>query len=109
MTRGHGRERTRPRAYLRDMEPAELRSLLKPVTALDADELAPELLERAAAYNTAVSQFGDAIRAALAALHRGEALDLDEAANLRVLAADLVIARAWLVDRARLPASARLE
>jgi len=91
------------------MTVTELRSIVSPVAALPADEVPPALLERAAAYNEAVAAFGDAIRSALGVLQRGGSLEADLMVSLRTCAADLVIAREWLLTRARLPAATRLE
>lgn len=87
----------------------ELRSIVSPVAALSADEVPPALLERAAAYNEAVGAFGEAVRRALGILNRGGALDQELVVSLRTCAADLVIAREWLLTRARLPSASRLE
>jgi len=91
------------------MTVTELRSIVSPVAALPADEVPPALLERAAAYNEAVAAFGDAIRSALGVLQRGGSLEADLMVSLRTCAADLVIAREWLLTRARLPSATRLE
>ncbi len=91
------------------MTVSELRSIVSPVTALAADQVPPALLERAAAYNEAVGAFGEAIRKALGILQRGGTLEQDLVVSLRTCAADLVIAREWLLTRARLPSAARLE
>jgi hypothetical protein len=91
------------------MDAKELRSIVSPVSALPADEVPPALLERAAAYNQAVAAFGEAVRSALAMLQRGGSLDPDLVVSLRNCATDLVVAREWLLTRARLPAATRLE
>lgn len=89
------------------MNANELRSLEQPVTAVPLDEVPPALLERAAAYNDAVDAFRDAVRGTLAELTAGRAVDADRAESLRTAAVDLVTAREWLLDVARLPAGAR--
>jgi hypothetical protein len=91
------------------MNVTELRSIVSPVTALAADEVPPALLERAAAFNEAVGAFGEAIRKVLGILHHGGAIEQELAASLRTCAADLLVAREWLLTRARLPSAARLE
>ncbi len=89
------------------MNANELRSLEKPVTAVPLDEVPPTLLERAAAYNDAVDAFRDIVRGTLEQLRDGAAVDAERAESLRTAAADLVTAREWLLEIARLPASAR--
>ena len=89
------------------MNANELRSLEKPVTAVPLDDLPPTLLERAAAYNDAVDAFRDVVRGTLAELRGGGAVDAGRAESLRTAAADLVTAREWLLEIARLPADAR--
>jgi hypothetical protein len=91
------------------MTVTQLRSIVSTVAALPAEELPASLLERAAAYNQAVSSFGEAIRKALAILQRGGTLEQELMVSLRTSAADLVIAREWLLTRARLPMASRLE
>jgi hypothetical protein len=91
------------------MNVTELRSIVSPVAALPADDVPPALLERAAAYNQAVASFGEAVRNALVILQRGGALEQDLMVSLRMTAADLVVAREWLLTRARLPAASRLD
>jgi len=88
------------------MNASELRSLEKPVTAVPLDDVPPTLLERAAAYNDAVDAFREAVRNALAELQQGRAVDPDRAESLRVCAVDLVTAREWLLEIARLPSPA---
>lgn len=89
------------------MNANELRSLEKPVTAVPLDDVPPALLERAAAYNEAVDAFREIVRATLEHLQEGAAVDGDRAESLRVAAADLVTAREWLLEIARLPVSTR--
>ncbi len=89
------------------MNANELRSLEKPVVAVPLDDVPPSLLERAAAYNDAVDAFRDIVRATLAQLRDGSPVDADRAESLRTAAADLVTAREWLLEIARLPANAR--
>jgi len=89
------------------MNANELRSLEKPVTVVPLDDVPPSLLERAAAYNDAVDAFRDVIRGTLAQLQAGRAVDADRAESLRTAAADLVTAREWLLEIARLPSPAR--
>lgn len=91
------------------MNANELRSLEQPVTAVPLDGVPPTLLERAAAYNEAVDAFRDVVREALRDLQQGAPLDVDRAESLRACAADLVTAREWLLEVARLPAGARRE
>jgi hypothetical protein len=91
------------------MTVTQLRSIISPVAALPVEEVPPALLERAAAYNQAVASFGEAVRGALAILQRGGALEQDLVVSLRTSAADLVVAREWLLTRARLPAASRLD
>lgn len=81
----------------------ELRSLERPVTAVPLDDVPPSLLERAAAYNDAVDAFRDVVRAALLQLQDGRDLDAERAESLRTSAVDLVTAREWLLEIARLP------
>src|SRR5512138_2329853 len=107
MTRGHGRERAPSLAYGPAMNANELRSLEKPVTAVPLDDVPPTLLERAAAYNDAVDAFRELVRAALAQLQEGAAVDGERAESLRTAAADLMTAREWLLEIARLPAAGR--
>ncbi len=89
------------------MNANELRSLEKPVTAVALDEVPPTLLERAAAYNDAVDAFRDVVRGTLAQLREGRRVDADRAESLRTAAVDLVTAREWLLEIARLPSDAR--
>jgi hypothetical protein len=89
------------------MNANELRSLEKPVTAVPLDDVPPSLLERAAAYNDAVDAFRDIVRTTLAQVQGGVTVDLDRAESLRTAAADLVTAREWLLEIARLPSSSR--
>jgi hypothetical protein len=92
------------------MNANELRSLEKPVTAVRLDDVPPSLLERATAYNDAVDAFRGIVRALLAELQDGggvDGVDRERADALRTAAADLVTARAWLLEIARLPAQPR--
>jgi hypothetical protein len=89
------------------MNASELRSLEKPITAVPLDDVPPTLLERAAAYNDAVDAFREVVRNALAELQQGRAVDPDRAEQLRIGAVDLVTAREWLLELARLPSPAR--
>jgi hypothetical protein len=89
------------------MNANELRSLEKPVTTLPLDHVPPSLVERAVAYNDAVDAFRDIVRATLVELQDGGGVDGDRADALRVAAADLVTAREWLLEIARLPSAAR--
>jgi hypothetical protein len=89
------------------MNANELRSLEKPVTAVPLDELPPSMLARAAAYNDAVDAFRDVIRSTLVQLQEGRPVGADRAESLRTAAADLVTAREWLLEIARLPSAAR--
>jgi hypothetical protein len=89
------------------MNASELRSLEKPITAVPLDDVPPTLLERAAAYNDAVDAFREVVRNALAELQQGRAVDPDRAEQLRIGAVDLVTARVWLLELARLPSPAR--
>jgi len=89
------------------MNANELRSLEAPVTAVSLDDVPTTLLDRAAAYNDAVKAFRDVVRETLARLQRGHAIDAERAESLRTAAADLVTAREWLLDLARLPSPAR--
>ena len=89
------------------MNANELRSLERPVTAVPLDDVPPSLLERAAAYNDAVDAFRDLVRGTLAELQAGRAVDEGRAHLLRSAAADLVTAREWLLEIARLPSPER--
>lgn len=89
------------------MNATELRSLEKPVTALPLDDVPPSLVERATAYNEAVDAFRDIIRGTLVELRDGGAVDAERADALRAAAADLVTAREWLLEIARLPSPGR--
>ncbi len=89
------------------MNANELRSLEKPVTAVALDDLPPSLLERAAAYNDAVDAFRGMVRGTLEELQGGGRVDAERAESLRTAAADLVTAREWLLEIARLPAASR--
>jgi hypothetical protein len=89
------------------MNATELRSLEEPVAAVSLEDVPPSLLERAAAYNDAVTAFREVIRGALVHLQEGRPLDGERAASLRTSAVDLVTAREWLLELARLPSSAR--
>ena len=89
------------------MNANELRSLEKPVTAVPLDDVPPTLLERAAAYNDAVEAFRDIVRGTLAQLQDGVVVDDERAESLRTAAVDLMTAREWLLEIARLPASTR--
>ena len=89
------------------MNANELRSLEKPVTAVPLEDVPPSLLERASAYNDAVEAFREVVRNALALLQEGCPIDADRAESLRTCAVDLVTAREWLLDIARLPSVAR--
>ena len=77
------------------------------VAAVPLDDVPPTLLERAAAYNDAVGAFRDVVRNALAELQRGRVIEGERAEQLRTCAVDLVTAREWLLDIARLPSPAR--
>ncbi len=89
------------------MNANELRSLEQPVTAVPLDDVPPSLLERAAVYNDAVDAFRDIVRARLEQLQEGAVVDAERAEALRTAAADLVTAREWLLEIARLPSRAR--
>jgi hypothetical protein len=89
------------------MNANELRTLEQPVTAVPLDDLPPSLLERAASYNDAVDAFREIVRAALEELQGGRGVDADRAESLRTAAADLVTAREWLLELARLPSTSR--
>ncbi len=89
------------------MNETELRSLEKPVGTVPLDDVPPSLLERAARYNDAVDAFRDVVRGALEELQQGVAIEAERAESLRTAAADLVTAREWLVEIARLPSPAR--
>ena len=89
------------------MNANELQSLQTPVAAVPLDDVPPTLVERAAASNDAVDAFRGVVRGALEQLQQGRALDPDRAESLRASAADLVTAREWLLEIARLPASSR--
>ncbi len=89
------------------MNANELRSLEKPVSAVPLGDVPPSLLARAAAYNDAVDAFRDIVRVTLAELQEGGGVDAERAESLRTAAADLVTAREWLVEIARLPSPAR--
>jgi hypothetical protein len=85
----------------------ELRTLEKPITAVQADEVPATLLGRATTYNKAVDAFRVAIRGALDDVQRGRTIEPDRAGLLRACAADLVTARTCLLELARLPAASR--
>ncbi len=89
------------------MNANDLRGLQKPIPAVALDDVPPTLLERATAYNDAVVAFREVVRGALAHLQRGRAIDADRAESLRTAAVDLVAAREWLLEIARLPSDAR--
>lgn len=89
------------------MNANDLRSLEKPVTAVSLEDVPPSLLERAAAYNDAVDAFREVVRGALIHLQEGRGIDGERAASLRTCAVDLVTARDWLLELARLPSTAR--
>ncbi len=89
------------------MNANELRSLEKPIAAVPLDDVPPSLLERAAAYNEAVDAVRGIVREALAELQQCGAVDRPRADALRQAAADLVTAREWLLEIARLPSRAR--
>ncbi|HET8538893.1 MAG TPA: hypothetical protein VFL83_03370 [Anaeromyxobacter sp.] len=89
------------------MNANELRSLEQPVTAVPLEEVPPSLVDRATAYNEAVDAFREVVRATLERLRDGGAVDADRAESLRAAAADLVTAREWLLEIARLPSPAR--
>lgn len=85
------------------MTPTDLRRLEQPIAPLPADELPSELVDRAAAYNAAVGAFRALVRQALDEVQGGGVVSPRKAEALRACAADLVTARAWLLQRARLP------
>ncbi len=89
------------------MNANELRSLEKPVTTVPLDEVPASLVERATAYNEAVDAFRDVVRGTLAELRDGGGVDAERADALRTAAADLVTAREWLLEIARLPSGPR--
>lgn len=89
------------------MNANDLRCLEKPITAVSLDDVPPSLLERACAYNEAVDAFRELVRGMLIHLQEGRGVDLQRAASLRTSAVDLVTAREWLLELARLPSSAR--
>ncbi len=89
------------------MNANELRSLEKPVTAVPLDDVPPSLLDRATAYNEAVDAFREVVRGTLVELQDGGGVDAERAHALRTAAADLVTAREWLLEIARLPSLAR--
>jgi hypothetical protein len=89
------------------MNANELRSLESPVTPVPLEDVPPSLVERATAYNDAVEAFRDAVRETLGELRGGGGLDGERAAALRAAAAELVTAREWLLEIARLPSPAR--
>ncbi len=88
------------------MNANELRSLEKPVVTVALDDVPPSLVERATAYNEAVEAFRDVVRGTLAELQDGGGVDAERADALRTAAADLVTAREWLLEVARLPSPA---
>jgi hypothetical protein len=85
------------------MTPTDLRRLEQPIAPLPADELPPELVDRAAAYNSAVDAFRALVRQALDEVQAGGVVSPKKAEALQACAADLVTARAWLLRRARVP------
>ncbi len=89
------------------MNANELRSLERPVTTVPLDDVPPSLVARATAYNEAVDAFRDIVRGTLEELQDGGAVDAERAEALRTAAADLVTAREWLLEIARLPCPAR--
>lgn len=89
------------------MNANELRSLEKPVSAVPLDDVPPSLLERASTYNDAVDAFRELVRGTLEQLQAGRAVEPDRADSLRTAAVDLVTAREWLLEIARLPSPAR--
>jgi hypothetical protein len=89
------------------MNANELRSLEKPVIVVPLDGVPPSLVERATAYNEAVDAFREVVRGTLVELQDGRGVDADRAEALRTAAADLVTAREWLLEIARLPSPVR--
>jgi hypothetical protein len=89
------------------MNATELRSLEAPIASVPPDEVPPGLVERAAAYNAAVEAFRHVVSVAASELRAGAALDAGVADALRTCASDLVAAREWLLDPARLPSRGR--
>jgi hypothetical protein len=85
------------------MTSTELQALEQPITDLSADDLPITLAERAAAYNAAVDAFHHAVRQALEEVQAGRVVQARKAEALRAYAADLISARAWLVQMARKP------
>lgn len=108
MTRGHGHDFPPGASYPRAMNVSELRAIQKPVHPVASEEIPPELADRARAYNAAVDAFHELVRGALAALERGQPVAPESAAALRSSAQDLVTARDWLLDLARLPLAKRI-
>ncbi len=89
------------------MNANELRSLERPVTTVPLDDVPPSLVGRAAAYNEAVDAFRDIVRGTLVELQDGGGVDAERADALRTAAANLVTAREWLLELARLPSPVR--
>ncbi len=85
----------------------ELRTLAKPVVDVRTDEVPAALVERATAYNAAVDAFREAVRRALEDVQKGRRIDPVRADDLRTYAADLVAARTFLLQLARLPSHPR--
>lgn len=107
MTRRRGRERRDRDGYVPDMTVIELRTLAKPVAAVQTDEVPAALVERATSYNAAVDAFREAVVGALEDLQQGRQIDPARADLLRTCAADLVTARSFLLQLARLPSRPR--
>lgn len=79
----------------------ELQALEQPIADLAADDLPVSLAERASAYNAAVEAFHHAVRQALEEVQTDGVVQARKAEALRAYAADLIAARAWLVQMAR--------
>lgn len=90
------------------MNATELLAVEASVAEVDPGAIPPDLADRARAYEAAVDAFHGVVRSALASLDRGVPVQGEAAAALRTSARELVAARDWLLDLARLPLGRRL-